>query len=403
MLLMVGRSISSERNPLGSVRVVTGTSAPLFDPFTLRGVTVPNRIIVSPMSQYAAVGGVATDWHLVHLGRFALGGAGMVMVEATAIEERGRRTPGDLGLWNDEHVEPLARVASFVSANGSVPAIQIGHAGRKASERRPWHREGPLTDEDATERGEPAWPTVAPSALAYGEGWHVPAEMTAADIEQMLAGFAATAARARDAGFKALEVYAGHGFLLHQFYSPIANVRTDAYGGGFEGRTRAVVETAQRIRTEWPDELPLIFRLSATDWLDDGWTVEETVELAKLLKDAGVDMIDCTSGGIGGDRRVSFPLGQGYQVPLAEQVRREADIACATVGMIWDASYANDVVAEGRADMVAIARELLDDPNWPLHAAAQLGDPADFSGWPVEAGWWLSKRHRATTKLNLRP
>lgn len=377
----------------------------LFEPLTLRGVTLPNRVLVSPMSQYAAVEGVATDWHLVHLGRFALGGAGLVFAEATAVTREGRRTPGDLGLWSDDQVEPLSRIADFLTRSGSVPGIQLGHAGRKASERRPWHGETPLDHEDVRLRDEHPWQSLAPSALPYDEGWHVPREMTVEEIGDMTAAFGSAAARARDAGFRVIEVYAGHGFLLHQFVSPIANTRTDAYGGSFAGRVRAVVESAEAIRAEWPDELPLVFRLSVTDWLDDegGWTVDEAVELSRLLHDVGVDVIDCTSGGIGGGHRVRFPLGQGYQVPLAERVRREAGIATATVGMIWDPTFAEEVVASGRADLVALARELLDDPNWTLHAAAALGDGGDFSRWPVEAGWWLDKRRRAVTKLGLRP
>ncbi|MEO1059832.1 MAG: NADH:flavin oxidoreductase/NADH oxidase [Actinomycetota bacterium] len=375
----------------------------LLQPLTLRDVTLPNRVMVSPMSQYAARDGVAGDWHLVHVGRFALGGAGLVMAEATAVTPDGRRTPGDLGLWEDAQVAPLARVAEFLERNGAVPGIQLGHAGRKASERRPWHREAPLDDEDVQQRGEHPWEAIAPSSLPYDEGWPVPREMTLDDIESVVAAFGSAAARARDAGFRVVEVYAGHGFLLHQFVSPIANQRNDDYGGDLEGRTRIVVEVAERIRTEWPAELPLSFRLSVTDWLDDGWTVAETIELARRLGDAGVDLIDCTSGGIGGGRRVRFPLGQGYQVPLAERVRHEAGIATATVGMIWDPAFAEQVIADGRADLVALARELLDDPNWTLHAAAALDDPGDFDRWPVEAGWWLDKRHRAVTKLGLRP
>ncbi|MEM8902590.1 MAG: NADH:flavin oxidoreductase/NADH oxidase [Actinomycetota bacterium] len=383
---------------------IVPTAPALFEPLRLRGVTIPNRVMVSPMSQYAAVDGVASDWQLVHLGRFALGGAGLVFVEATAVTPEGRRTPGDLGLWDDQQVEPLARIADFLERNGSVPGIQLGHAGRKASERRPWHVEAPLDDEDVRLRGEHPWESLAPSALPFDDGWPVPREMTVAEIGEMTAAFGAAAARAREAGLRVIDVYAGHGFLLHQFVSPIANQRTDQYGGSFEGRVRAVIETAEAIRREWPDELPLIFRLSVTDWLDDegGWTVDETIELARLLREVGVDAIDCTSGGIGGGHRVRFPLGQGYQVPLAERVRREAGIATATVGMIWDPAFAEAIVADGRADLVALAREVLDDPNWALHAAADLGDAGDFSAWPVEAGWWLDKRHRAVTRLGLR-
>lgn len=374
----------------------------LFEPLALRGVSLANRIVVSPMSQYRAVDGVANDWHLAHLGRFAMGGAGMVMIEATAVSEQGRRTPGDLGLWNDGQIEPVERLASFLAANGAVPAVQLAHAGRKASERRPWHGETPLDADDLQLRGEAAWTAVSPSRLRYSEAWPEPAEMSLADIAAVVADFAAAGRRAVNAGVRAIEVYAGHGFLLHQFYSPIANDRTDAYGGNFDGRVRIVLDVARALRTEMPDELPLIFRLSVTDWLDDGWTVEESVELSRLLASCGVDLIDCTSGGIGGDRPVRFPLGEGYQVSLSEQIRTEAGVPTMAVGMIWDARFADQVIRSGQADLVAIGRELLDDPNWAHHAARRLGLDLHHESWPSESGWWLGKRQRAIDKLGLR-
>ena len=377
--------------------------AGLFDPLTLRGVELSNRIVVSPMSQYAAVDGMANDWHFAHLSRFALGGAGMVIIEATAVSPTARRTPGDLGLWSNAHTEPLERMAAFLSANGSVPAIQLSHAGRKASERRPWHGETPLDSEDQVLRGEGSWRAQAPSPLPYSEAWPDPVEMTEDDIAGVVADFAAAAQRAHDAGIQAVEVYAGHGFLQHQFLSPISNQRTDRYGGDFEGRVRFALETADAIRSVLPDSSPLFFRVSVTDWLDDGWTVEESIELAKQLREVGVDVIDCTSGGIGGDRRVRFPLGEGYQVDLAEQVKHGADIPTMAVGMIWSPAHADEVIQNGQADLVAIGRELLDDPNWPHHAARTLGIDTSHSLWPPESGWWLGKRQRAIDKLNLRP
>lgn len=375
----------------------------LFDPLVLRGTTLPNRVVVSPMSQYRAVDGMANDWHLGHLARFALGGSGTVMLEATAISEDARRTAGDLGLWSDAHAEPIERIAAFLAENGSVPAIQLAHAGRKASERRPWHGETPIDDEDLELRGERAWQASGPSRLRYSEAWPEPRPMTVDDIASVVQNFAASAERAVAAGMQAIEVYAGHGFLLHQFYSPIANDRSDQYGGDAEGRSRIVRETAEAIRNAIPDSIPLIFRLSITDWLEDGWSVEESVVLSKQLAECGVDVIDCTSGGIGGDRPVRFPLGEGYQVELSERVRKEAAIPTMAVGMIWSAAHADGVIRSGQADLVAIGRELLDDPNWAHHAARELGvDPA-HSMWPPESGWWLGKRQRVVDKLGLRP
>ena len=375
----------------------------LFSAYSLRGVTLPNRVVVSPMSQYIAEDGHANDWHFAHLSRFALGGAGLVFTEATAVERRARRTPGDLGLWDDAQIPELARIAGFVSEQGSVPGIQLAHAGRKASERRPWHGETPLNAEDEAERGEAPWTAIGPSAVPYGENWHPPRAMTLDDIATVIDAFRAAAARALAAGFKVVEVYAGHGFLLHQFYSPIANTRDDAYGGSFDGRIRLSVEVARAIREVWPDELPLIFRLSATDWVDGGWELEDTVELARRLKAAGVDMIDCSTGGIGGTRKPRrMPLAPAFQTPHAETVRREAGIAAMTVGFIWEAAVADRIVREDRADLIAMARALLYNPNWPLQAARELGVDPDFAMWKPQFGWWLDKRERAIRKLGLR-
>ena len=375
----------------------------LFDPFTLRGVTLPNRVVVSPMSQYRAREGFANDWHLVHLGRFALGGAGLVFCEATAVEDRGRRTHGDLGLWRDEQVEGLARIVRFLEAEGAVPGVQLAHAGRKASERRPWHGETPVVEEDIALRGEAPWQAIGPSPLPYAEGWPDPAEMTQADIAGVVAAFRDAAARAEAAGFKVIEVYAAHGFLIHQFYSPIANRRSDAYGGDFEGRIRLGLEIAEAIRSVWPENRPLIFRLSATDWVEGGWELEDTIEFARRLKARGVDMIDCSSGGIGGRQRPQrMTLGQGFQAPFAEAVRHQAGIATLAVGFLWDAAAANEIVESGQADLVALARELLSDPNWTLRAAGDLGRDQDYGLWKPEFGWWLQRRDRLVRKLGLR-
>ena len=355
------------------------------------------------MSQYRARNGHANDWHMVHLGRFALGGAGLVFAEATAVEARGRRTHGDLGLWDDDQVEPLIPVTRFIEAEGAVAGVQLGHAGRKASERRPWHGESPVDEEDARERGEDPWEAIAPSALPYADGWPAPTEMNEDDIAGVIQTFGDAAYRAQQAGFRVIEVYAAHGFLIHQFLSPIANQRTDRWGGDGPGRRRFAVEVARSIRRHWPDELPLIFRLSATDWVDGGIETEDTIETARALAEAGVDMIDCSTGGIGGrERPRRMKIEQGFQVPFAADVRRAAGIATMAVGFIWDAGACEAVISQDSADMVALARELLDDPNWPLHAAAKLGADEDYAKWPPESGWWLMKRERLVSKLGLR-
>lgn len=377
--------------------------AQLFSPFTLRGVTFKNRIAVSPMSQYRAVGGLANAWHLVHLGRFAMGGAGLVYVEATAVEDRGKRTHGDLGLWDDSQTAALKPVTAFLKQEGAVPGVQLSHAGRKASERRPWHGETPVDEEDISERKEAPWQPIGPSPIPYAGGWPAPAEMTPEDIWEVVSAFGAAARRSLDAGFEIIEVYAAHGFLIHQFLSPISNLRTDEWGGCAENRRRFAVEVAKAIRANWPDRRPLAFRLSATDWLDGGVDVDDTVETARALKQVGVDMIDCSSGGIGGrERPRRMTIEQGFQAPFAEQVRREADLATMAVGFLWDAVFCEDLVSSGQADMIALARELLTDPNWPLHAAAQLNHDKAADLWPIESGWWLERRDRLLKKLGIR-
>ncbi len=375
----------------------------LFSPFKLRGITFKNRIAVSPMSQYRSREGYANDWHLVHLGRFAMGGAGLVYAEATAVEKDGRRTHGDLGLWDDAHVDALKPVAAFIDREGAVPGIQIGHAGRKASERRPWHGETPVDLEDVSERHEAPWQAIAPSSLPYADGWPLPAEMSEEDIQRVIRSFGQAARRAGDAGFRILEVYAAHGFLVHQFLSPISNRREDRWGGSPENRRRFAIEVARSIRANWPEEFPLAFRLSATDWLDGGIEVEETVETAKALKSHGVDMIDCSSGGIGGKERPRrMVIEEGFQTPFAEEVRKTAGIATMAVGFLWGGKACEDIVSCGKADMIALARELLDDPNWPLHVAEELGLDEGNQMWPMESGWWLMKRDRLLKKLGLR-
>ena len=338
----------------------------LFAPLAVKSVTLRNRIGVSPMCQYSAEDGLANDWHLVHLGSRAVGGAGLVIVEATAVSPEGRISPGDLGIWSDRHVEPLARINRFLKQHGAVAGLQIAHAGRKASARRPWDGEGQLPE------GSGGWPTVAPSAEAFGSGLDkVPQALDAAGIKRLQADFVVATQRALAAGYEWLELHFAHGYLAHQFLSPLINRRTDQYGGSFENRIRFALETAQAVRAVWPDKLPLTARLSCTDWVDGGWDIGQAVELARRLKAAGVDLIDCSSGGaVPG---VKIPVGPGYQVPLAERIRREAGIATAAVGMISEPAQADAIIRGGQADLVLLARELLRDPYWPAHAAKVLG------------------------------
>jgi 2,4-dienoyl-CoA reductase-like NADH-dependent reductase (Old Yellow Enzyme family) len=338
----------------------------LFDPLTLRGVTFRNRIGASPMCQYSAVDGVASDWHLVHLGGLAQGGAGLVMAEATAVEPIGRISPADLGLWDDGQVEPLARVARFVRGQGAVAGIQLAHAGRKGSVGPPWVNGGaPLRPRDG------GWNVVSASYLGFAEGHPVPMPMSTLEAERLPGLFAAAARRALAAGFEVIEIHAAHGYLLHQFLSPLTNRRGDGYGGPFDGRVRLVREVVGAVRGALPERIPLFLRLSATDWVEGGWTPEDTVALARLVKGQGVDLVDVSSGGLVPNAAV--PVGPGYQVPFAERVRREAGVATAAVGLITSARQAEAMVAEGKADLVLLGRELLRDPRFPLKAAATLG------------------------------
>jgi 2,4-dienoyl-CoA reductase-like NADH-dependent reductase (Old Yellow Enzyme family) len=339
----------------------------LFSPLRLRDVTLRNRIGVSPMCQYSSTGGLATDWHLVHLGSRAVGGAGIVFVEATAVEPRGRISPEDMGLWSDAHAEPLARIARFVEAQGAVPGIQLAHAGRKGSTSAPWRGGKPVADREG------GWPVVGPSPIPFAEGWRVPEPLDTEGIAQITRSFRAAAARAREAGFRFLELHAAHGYLLHSFYSPLSNRRNDAYGGRFENRVRFTLEVTEALRREWPDHLPMSVRLSCVDWVDGGWTLEESLRLASLLRERGVDLVDCSSGGNSPDARI--PSTPGYQVPFAEAIRRGAGIATAAVGLISEPAQADEIIRKGRADLVLLARAELRDPYWPIHAARSLGQP----------------------------
>jgi len=348
--------------------------ANLFEPLTLRGVTLPNRIAVSPMCEYSSTDGFANDWHLVHLGSRAVGGAGLVLTEASAVTAQGRISPQDLGIWKDQHVEMLARIARFIEDRGSVPGMQLAHAGRKASTPPPWENRS-----ESLSEAEGGWQVVAPSSIPFEPGCCVPTELSCEAIGEIVAAFAAAARRALEAGFRVVEIHAAHGYLLHQFLSPISNARTDGYGGSFENRTRAVREVVSAVRSVWPEELPLLLRVSATDWVEGGWDLEQTVELVRQLRPLGVDVVDCSSGGT--VPKASIPLGPGYQTPFAAEIRRQTGVHTGAVGLITAPAQADTIVRTGQADVVFLARELLRDPYWPLRAARELRHTVP---WPAQ-------------------
>jgi 2,4-dienoyl-CoA reductase-like NADH-dependent reductase (Old Yellow Enzyme family) len=373
----------------------------LFEPISLRDMRARNRIVLSPMCQYSAVDGKVGDWHLVHLGKFAQGGAGIVFVEATAVEARGRITHGDVGLWSDEHTPGLARIAAFLKKEGALPAIQLAHAGRKASIARPWYGNGPLTEADR-KRGDLQWGTVGPSPEPVAEGWQAPAQADEAELARVRDAFVAAARRADAAGFDVVEVHSAHGYLLHSFLSPISNHRADRYGGSLENRMRFPLEVVAAVRAAWPRGKPLFVRLSSIDDVEGGWSVEDTVRLASELARAGVDVVDCSSGGIAGSATAATKTflrrTPGFQVPFAARVRREAGLKTMAVGLILEARQAEAVLQEGSADLVAVGREALFDPHWPLHAALELGADPDFAQWPQQYGWWLTRREAGLHK-----
>jgi 2,4-dienoyl-CoA reductase-like NADH-dependent reductase (Old Yellow Enzyme family) len=347
----------------------------LFTPLTIRGVTLRNRIAVSPMCEYSSTEGFANDWHVVHLGSRAVGGAGLVMTEATAVTADGRISPEDLGLWNDSHIPVLARIARFVEEQGAIAGVQLAHAGRKASTYRPWAaRSGAVAVQDGGWR--PVW---APSAISFSKDYPEPTALDSAGIAAVVAAFAAAARRVLAAGFHVIEIHAAHGYLLQEFLSPLSNHRTDAYGGSFEGRTRLVCEVVSAVREVWPIDRPLFARLSATEWVDGGWTLDDSIALARLLGPLGVDLVDCSSGG--NTPTVQAPIGAGYQVPLAAAVRREGAVATGAVGLITDPAQADMIIRHNEADLVFLAREFLRDPYWPLHAARALGVDVP---WPAQ-------------------
>ena len=376
------------------------TTPLLFTPLDLRGVTLKNRIVISPMCTYSADDGFVSDWHLVHLGKMAQGGAGMIFTEAAAVQAHGRITHGDVGIWSDEHAQGLARIASFIKSQGAVAAIQLAHAGRKASMQRPWHGNGPLDETDRA-RGEDVWNVVAPSAIALDEGWLKPHELAVSEIHDMQESWRLAAKRAQQAGFDVVEIHSAHGYLGHEFLSPLTNKRTDAYGGDRAGRMRFTLELAEAIRSVWPDDKPLFTRISSVDGIDGGWAIEDSVALARELQTIGVDVIDCSSGGLMGSATAArVKRGPGFQVPFAERIRQDAKIKTMAVGLILDGQQAEQVLRSEQADLIAIGREALHDPNWPLHAQAKLGCQGHFEAWPQQYGWWLDKRQQSLQQQN---
>ncbi|MCX7356194.1 MAG: NADH:flavin oxidoreductase/NADH oxidase [Alphaproteobacteria bacterium] len=369
----------------------------LFTPLDLPGVTAKNRIVVSPMCQYAAVDGVATEWHFAHHHRFAVGGAGIGFVEATGLEARGRITPGCTGIWTDVQVPALAEIAKIYRDHGALSGIQLAHAGRKASAQRPWHGSGPLSKADEA-RGDKAWEVVGPSPEAVSPGWPAPHPLSVGEIRDLVGKWADAARRALAADFDIVEIHGAHGYLIHSFLSPLSNRRDDAYGGDLNRRMRFALEVTEAVRAVWPKDRPLFYRTSAVDGIDGGVTIEDTVALAKALKARGVDVIDCSSGGLRGPATASASRTRpkpGFQVPYAEQVRREAGIKTMAVGLIVDAIQAEEILRHKQADLIALARELLYNPFWPLHAAQVLGTDAEFAAWPEQYGWYLTRRAKA--------
>jgi 2,4-dienoyl-CoA reductase-like NADH-dependent reductase (Old Yellow Enzyme family) len=354
----------------------------LLSPLAIRGVTFRNRIVMSPMCQYVAKDGFAEDWHLVNLGSRAVGGVALTMVEATAVAPEGRITPGDLGIWSDKHVAPLARIAQFVNSQGAVAGIQLAHAGRKGSCDVPWRGGAGLMSPRAG-----GWPVVGPSAAPFDEGYPKPEVLDEAGIEEIIKAFAAATKRALAAGFQLIEIHAAHGYLLHEFLSPLSNRRRDSYGGPLENRMRLTLDVAQVVRALVPASQPVFVRISATDWADGGWDADQSVVLAGRLKELGIDLIDVSSGGLVPKARI--PVSKGYQVPFARKIRDEARIMTGTVGLITEASHANEIVLEGHADLVFLARELLREPYWALKAQQELGAEAT---WPISYGYAVKRR-----------
>ncbi len=345
----------------------------LFEPLTIRKITLKNRIVVSPMCEYSSEDGFANNWHLVHLGSRAVGGAGLIFTEATAVAPEGRITPQDLGIWKDEHIEFLKRITSFIEKQGSIPGMQLAHAGRKASHLSPWK------GGQALKESEGSWQTLAPSAIAFKEDEPLPKEMDMNDVKQLVKDFAEAAKRAMAAGFKIIEIHAAHGYLINEFLSPLSNTRSDEYGGSFENRTRLLLEITRAVRNIIGEEIPLFVRISATDWVDGGWTADDSAALAKLLQSKGVDLIDCSSGGVSHEQKI--PVQPLYQLPFSEKIKKETGILTGAVGLITTTQQAESILENNQADLIIIARQFLREPYFPLHAARELG--VDIQ-WPVQ-------------------
>jgi 2,4-dienoyl-CoA reductase-like NADH-dependent reductase (Old Yellow Enzyme family) len=354
----------------------------LFDPLPIRSLTLANRIVVSPMCQYSSVDGFSNDWHLVHLGTRAAGGAALVLTEASAVTPAGRISPQDLGIYDDGHVAGLARIVRFIHSQKALAGIQLAHAGRKGSTRRPWEAPGAVRPADG------GWEPVGPASEPFVAGYPVPRPLEVQEIAGVVEAFGAAARRALAAGFDVIEIHAAHGYLLHEFYSPLVNTRPDEYGGPFDNRVRLCLEVVDAVRRVWPERLPLFVRISSTDWAPGGWDVEQSVELARRMRERGVDLVDCSSGGAVHHQQIA--VGPGYQVPFAERIRRDAGVATGAVGMITEAAQADAIIGAGQADVVLLARELLRDPYWPLHAADVLGQ---LVPWPAQ---YLRAAHRVT-------
>jgi 2,4-dienoyl-CoA reductase-like NADH-dependent reductase (Old Yellow Enzyme family) len=364
----------------------------LFQPLRLRGLVLNNRIVISPMCQHAAESGRATPWHMVHLGKFALGGAGLILTESTAVDPRGRIGAADLGLWDDSQIEPLKGVVDFVHSNGSAIGVQLAHAGRKSGSQPLWEGGAALSEQRLSSDPQP-WQRLGPSALPAGPGWSAPLALDAAGIADVVQAFVDATLRAEQSGFDVVELHFGHGYLVASFLSPNSNQRNDEWGGSLKGRMRLALEIARKVRAAWPEGKPLFCRLSAVDGSVDGWSLEDSIVLSRELARCGVDVIDCSSGGLTEETRaLPVPRGLGFQVPFSERIRREAEIKTQAVGMIVDARQAEAVLAAGKADLIALGREALFDPYWPHHAAITLGVDPGYQRWPVRHGVWLAKR-----------
>jgi 2,4-dienoyl-CoA reductase-like NADH-dependent reductase (Old Yellow Enzyme family) len=376
----------------------------IFQPLKIRNTLLPNRIVVSPLCMYSAIDGIAQPWHFAHLSTFARGQAGLVFTEATAVEARGRITPQCLGIWTDEQADALKPVTAFIESMGCMPGIQLAHAGRKASTRAPFVERGgsPITSSNATEDETP-WQTVAPSALPVAEGWPEPQALNSAGLQQVTQAFVDAARRSLQAGFKVIELHMAHGYLLHSFLSPLGNQREDQYGGNLENRMRFPLEVTEAVREVWPESLPLFVRISAIDGRENGWNLDDSVTLSRKLNEAGADVVDCSSGGIGGAPRfrsddTGKPLTResarepGFQVPFSRRIKAETDIKTMAVGVIVDPHQAEEILQSGGADLVALGREIMYDPFWPLHAAEALGADVDFKMWPKQYAWAVDRR-----------